>query len=120
MVELIKEKLSITKERSEIIHFLTIVPNNFTISKNVEVFNVSQYSVKQAGELHHKKGILSVPERNNKTTDYLHMKGVLDSIELQMLRRVDYLREHNILGESHVQSYVTPSVLMLGGFWAGR
>ena len=47
------------------------------------------------------------------------MQGVLDSTELRMLRRVDYLRDRNILGESHVQSYVTPSVLMLGGLrWA--
>ena len=29
------------------------------------------------------------------------MKGVLDSIELRMLRRADYIRERNILGESH-------------------
>ena len=38
---------------------------------------------------------------NYKTTKYLHMKGVLDSIELRMLRRADYMRECNILGESH-------------------
>ena len=48
------------------------------------------------------------------------MKGVLDSIELRMLRRVDYMREGNILGQPHIQRYVTLSVLMFGGFWAGR
>ena len=31
-----------------------------------------------------------------------------------------YERDRNIIGGSHVQTYVTPSVLMLGGFWAGR
>ena len=51
---------------------------------------------------------------NYKTTEYLRMKGVLNSIELRMLRRVDYMRGRNILGESHVQSYVTPAALMLG------
>ena len=30
------------------------------------------------------------------------------------------MRERNILGESRVQSYVTPSVLMLGEFRGGR
>ena len=45
------------------------------------------------------------------------MQGVLDSIELRMLRRVDYLTDRKILGESHVQSYVTQSVLVLG--WVG-
>ena len=57
MVELIKEKLSITKERCEIICLLTIAPNDFTISKIVEVFNVFVYSAKQPRELHCKKGI---------------------------------------------------------------
>ena len=42
------------------------------------------------------------------------MKTVLDSIELQMLRRADYMREHNILGESHVHSYRTLSVFHIG------
>ena len=32
---------------------------------------------------------------NYKTTEYLRMKGVLDSIELQLLRRVDSLRAQN-------------------------
>ena len=48
------------------------------------------------------------------------MKGVLDFIELRMLKRVNYIRKRNTLGESHIQSYVTPSVFMLGGFWARR
>ena len=30
-----------------------------------------------------------------KTTEYLRMKGVLDSIKLRMLRRVDYLPIQN-------------------------
>ena len=55
-----------------------------------------------------------------KTTEDLRMEGVLDSIELQILRRIEYMRERKILAESHVQSYVTPSVLLWGGFWAGR
>ena len=49
-----------------------------------------------------------------KTTEYLRMKGVLDSIKLRMLRRADYMREHNILGESHVYSYRTLSVFHIG------
>ena len=51
---------------------------------------------------------------NYKTTEYLRMKGVLDTIELRMLRRADYLRERNILGESHVYSYGTLSVFHIG------
>ena len=50
-----------------------------------------------------------------KTTDYLHMKGVLDSIELQMLRKIT-IWEHNILeGETHVQRYVASSVWVDSG-----
>ena len=49
-----------------------------------------------------------------KTTEYLRMKGVLDSIELQMLRRADYMRECNILRESHVHSYKTQSARVNG------
>ena len=63
MVELIKEKLSITKERFKIICLSTLVPNDFTVSKIVEVFNVSGYSAKQARELCNKNCILSVTER---------------------------------------------------------
>ena len=48
------------------------------------------------------------------------MKVALDFIRLRKLRRVDYMRERNILGEVHVQSYVTLSVLLLGGFGGGR
>ena len=66
LVELIKEKLSTTKERSEIVRLLTIVPNDFTISKVVEVFNVSEYSAKRARELRFKKGILSIPEKKER------------------------------------------------------
>ena len=36
-----------------------------------------------------------------KTTEYLCMKGVLDFIELRMLRRADYMRESIISLESH-------------------
>ena len=32
------------------------------------------------------------------------MKGVLDSIELRMLRRVDYVREHNFLRETMLKA----------------
>ena len=48
------------------------------------------------------------------TTEYLRMKGVLDSIELRMLRRADYLRERNTLRESHAHSYETQSVRVNG------
>ena len=43
---------------------------------------------------------------NYKTTKYLCLKDVLDSNELQMLRRADYMRECNILRESHVWNKV--------------
>ena len=49
-----------------------------------------------------------------KTTEYLRVKGALDSIELRMLRRADYLRECNILEESHIYSHGTPSVFHFG------
>ena len=51
---------------------------------------------------------------NNKTTEYLRMKGVSDSIELWMLMRADYMRESNIFGEPQVYSYGTPSVFHNG------
>ena len=52
--------------------------------------------------------------KNYKTTEYLRMKGVLDFIELRMLRRADYLRKRNILGDSDVYSYGMPSVFHIG------
>ena len=48
---------------------------------------------------------------NYKTTKYLCMKDVLDSNELQMLRRADYMRECNIL---------RVTCLELGGNWVCR
>ena len=51
------------------------------------------------------KNKIKTYEQNYKTTEYLRMKGVLDSIELWVLRRADYMRVRNILGESHVHSY---------------
>ena len=42
------------------------------------------------------------------------MKDVLNSFELRMLRRADYLRERNIFGESHVYSYGTLPVFHIG------
>ena len=48
------------------------------------------------------------------------MMSVLGTFELQMLRRVDNMREHNIIGEPHLQSYRTSSSLVLGGFWLDK
>ena len=42
------------------------------------------------------------------------MMGVFDSIELRMLRRADYVRERNLLRDSHVHSHETHSVHKLG------
>ena len=60
------------------------------------------------------------PLRNYKTTEYLRMNGVLDSIELQVLRRADYMRERNILGESHILSYEKQSVRVNGWELGGQ
>ena len=38
------------------------------------------------------------------------MMSVFDSIELQMLRRADYMRERKLLRDSHVHSHETQSV----------
>ena len=56
-------------------------------------------------------------DMNYKTTEYLRMKGVLDSIELRMRRRADYMRERNILGESHFTATERRqySILGMGG-----
>ena len=51
---------------------------------------------------------------NYKTTKYIRIKGILHSIELRMPRRTKYMKERNILGESHVYSYGTPSVVHIG------
>ena len=49
------------------------------------------------------------------------MKGVLDSIELQMLRTVDYVRERNFLRETHVQRNLERiQYLILGGYGRAR
>lgn len=66
LVELIKEKLTITEDRNKIIQLLTIVPCDFSISKVAEVFNVSTYTATQAHNLRLKKGILSIPERKKR------------------------------------------------------
>lgn len=66
LVELIKEKLTITEDRNKIIQLLTIVPCDFSISKVAEVFNVSTYTATQVRNLRLKKGILSIPERKKR------------------------------------------------------
>ena len=55
-----------------------------------------------------------------KTTEYLHMEGVLDSIEIRMLRRADYMKERNILRQSHIHSYETQSVRVNGWELGGQ
>ena len=40
--------------------------------------------------------------------------GVFDSIELQILRRADYVREHKLLRDAHVHSHETQSVHKTG------
>ena len=42
------------------------------------------------------------------------MKSVLDCIELQVLRKAAYLKDSNILGVSHFNSYGTLSVFHIG------
>ena len=71
--------LLITEDRGEIIQLLTIVFCDLSIFKNAEVFNVSEYTARQARELRLQKEILSVPEQKqrvgisqeNKQTDIL-------------------------------------------------
>ena len=70
--------LLITEDRGEIIQLLTIVFCDLSIFKNA-VFNVSEYTARQARELRLQKEILSVPEQKqrvgisqeNKQTDIL-------------------------------------------------
>ena len=66
LVELIKEKLANTENRTEIIQLLTIVPCDFSVAKVVEVFKVSQNAAKQARKLRLEKGILSTPDRKER------------------------------------------------------
>ena len=47
---------------------------------------------------------------NYKTTEYLGIKCALDSIELQMLRKADCMKECNILKKSQIHSYEMQSV----------
>ena len=42
---------AITEDRGEVIQLLTIVPCNLSMSKVAEVFNVSEYTARQAREL---------------------------------------------------------------------
>ena len=55
--------------------------------------------------------------KNYKTAEYLCMKSVLDSIELLANAKESREGIPDILGESHVQSYVTLSV-RVGSGWA--
>ena len=48
LVKLIKEKLAITEDTGEIIQALTVVPCDLSISKVAEVFNVLEYTARQA------------------------------------------------------------------------
>ena len=47
---------------------------------------------------------------NYKTVLYFRIKGVLDSIELRMLRRVDYVRELEKIALSKLRNAVSNSV----------
>ena len=62
MVKLIKERLAVTEDRREIIQLSTIVPCDLSISKVAEIFNVSEYTARQARQLRVQKGIVSIPE----------------------------------------------------------
>ena len=62
LVELIKKKLGITEDRGEIIQLLTISPYDLSISKVAEVFNISEYTARQAHKLRLQKGIFLMSE----------------------------------------------------------
>ena len=66
LVEQIKEKLAITENREEIIQLLTIVFCDLSISKVAEVFNISEYTAREACELRLRKGILSMLEQKQR------------------------------------------------------
>ena len=66
LVKLLQEKISATSDRDEVVQCLTIVPDTWSISKTAEVFNVTQYALRQARELKAKKGILATPEKQSR------------------------------------------------------
>ena len=75
LVYSIKEKLKESgKERK--IQLLKLVPDDWSIYKTMEFFNVSEYSVKQARKLKKEKGLLVTPknysrEGINRATKFL-------------------------------------------------
>ena len=60
LVDLIKEKLTNCSNKRKI-QMLTLAPEDWTIQKTVEFFNVSEHAVTQAGKLKKEKGILATP-----------------------------------------------------------
>ena len=89
MIELIKEKLTVTNDRREIIQLLSIVPCDLSISKIAEIFNVSEYTAKPSCDLRLQKGILSMLETKQRVGISQETKeSVLEFYESEEISRL--------------------------------
>ena len=66
VMKLIKEKVFVS-DRDQAIQMLTLVPDDWSIPKTADYFEVTQYTVKQARRLKQEKGVLSTPEGYSKS-----------------------------------------------------
>ena len=56
-----RKKSAVTTEKENIIQFLIIVPDSWSINKTAKFFNLTLYAVRKARELKKENGILSSP-----------------------------------------------------------
>ena len=75
-MHLIKEKI-IYSDKEETVQLLTLVPDDWLVSRTVELFNVSEKSVKQARELKKEKGILATPKNYTREGIYSETKKLV-------------------------------------------
>ena len=62
MLKQLKEKFCTSKNRSEKVQILTILPKSWSVQRVCEEFSASDYMVRRAKELVKQKGILSMPD----------------------------------------------------------
>ena len=62
MLKQLKEKFCASKNRSEKVQILTILPKNWSVRRVCEEFGASDYMVRRAKELVNQKGIMSTPD----------------------------------------------------------
>ena len=63
LMALVKEKITLTKDKREIVKFLTLTPLAWSVRKVAAEFHVSRYLVRKSRQLVRSKGILEMPDK---------------------------------------------------------